>query len=84
MTIYYLLIDENNIVQNVINYDGTSDYTPPFGLRLITSEHSWSRGQKFIENSAAPALGENDFNIPLYDENAAIEKAKTSGILING
>jgi hypothetical protein len=33
----YLLIDVNNVVQNVIVYDGVSEYTPPDGLELAAA-----------------------------------------------
>jgi hypothetical protein len=31
----YILIDENNVCVNVIEYDGETDYTPPEGQTLI-------------------------------------------------
>jgi len=35
----YALIDSNNIVQNIIVYNGTAQYTPPAGLTLVPIPH---------------------------------------------
>jgi hypothetical protein len=31
----YLVVDERNIIQNMIEWDGTSDWPPPEGARLV-------------------------------------------------
>lgn len=40
MVLKYALIDADNIIRNVIDYDGSSQYKPPAGLRLQQVE-SW-------------------------------------------
>lgn len=31
----FALVDEENLIVNIIVYDGESDYTPPAGLSLV-------------------------------------------------
>lgn len=43
----WYLIDSNNIVQNSIVYDGHSQYTPPNGWVLKSSNKNYQIGDTF-------------------------------------
>lgn len=58
----YGLVDSNNVLQNVIIYDGNSLYTPTSGL-TIEQINDWIQIGENI-NTPQPQLTDNTLNMP--------------------
>ena len=50
----WLLIDTNSIIDNVIEYDGVAEYTPPEGLTLVHYTGSVQASPGFPWNGTDP------------------------------
>ena len=43
----YLVLDANNVIQNNIEWDGVSDYSPAEGMRLVAYDGPAGAGWRF-------------------------------------
>jgi len=48
MIMYYLLV-KDGIIENAIDYDGVSPYTPPDGCELVTTDEFFSIGWAWVD-----------------------------------
>ena len=48
MIMYYLLV-KDGIIENAIDYDGVSPYTPPDGYELVTTNEFYNIGWLWVD-----------------------------------